>query len=288
MISCSNSILPDVSVVMSAYNAEKYLSAAIESILKQSYKNFEFIIVDDGSKDGTLEIIKEYANSDSRIVWISRENKGLISSLNEALSIARGKYIARMDADDISEPNRLQTQLNFLEDNPSYSVVGSRAIAIDATGQQIGHLRPPASNYFIQSMFFFGNCIIHPSVMINRELTGTELYYAKDALHAEDYELWLRLSEKKQAKFHILKSPLLLYRVLPNSISRSNAKQQLKMSAFLQRKYLFKEGYAGVQNQVIHSLKSLFIDQKKLNYLPIQIIYLARWYIRNFFKQSGY
>lgn len=281
---------PYISVIMSAYNAQAHLSAAIESILQQSYKNFEFIIVDDGSKDESLKIIKHYASSDSRIVWITRENRGLISSLNETLSIARGKYIARMDADDISEPDRLETQLKFLVDNPSCSVVGSRAIAIDDTGRQTGYLRPPASNYFIQSMFFFGNCIIHPSVMINREIIGTELYYSKDALHAEDYELWLRLSKKKQAKFHILKSPLLRYRILQTSISRTHSDKQSEISKKLQSRYLLKNNSISRSNKFLHDARIILFQQRIIRYIPFQIGYLIRSHLKhtiNIFKKKN-
>ena len=125
-----------VSVVMSVYNSEKYLPEAIESILNQTYTNFEFIIINDGSTDNSLRIIKEYANKDKRIIVISRENKGLIFSLNEGIEVSKGKYIIRMDADDISLPNRLKIQLDFMEKNKDIAICGTVAITFDENNNE--------------------------------------------------------------------------------------------------------------------------------------------------------
>ena len=119
---------PLVSVVLSVYNAEKHIVEAIESILTQSYKNFEFIIIDDGSTDGSLEIIKSY--DDERIILISRENKGLIASLNEGIEQAKGKYIARMDADDISLSSRFEEQVTFMEMHEEVGICGTTIIKL--------------------------------------------------------------------------------------------------------------------------------------------------------------
>ncbi|HAS7841575.1 TPA: glycosyltransferase family 2 protein, partial [Vibrio cholerae] len=116
---------PKISVVMSVYNGEKYLGEAIDSILKQTFSDFEFIIINDGSTDKTLEIIKSYMKKDDRIVLVSRENKGLIVSLNEGLDLAKGQYIARMDADDISIKSRFEKQIEFLDSNPDIGVCGT-------------------------------------------------------------------------------------------------------------------------------------------------------------------
>lgn len=117
---------PAISVIMSVYNAERYLADALMSILGQSFTDFEFLILDDGSHDNSLSIIKQYAAQDERIVIISRENKGLIVSLNEMLAMARAPLIARMDADDISLPHRFAEQLAFLNDHPDHGVVGGQ------------------------------------------------------------------------------------------------------------------------------------------------------------------
>ena len=126
---------PQVSVIMPVYNAERFLRLAIDSILGQTFSNFEFIIINDGSTDGSLKIIKSY--KDSRIHLISRPNKGLAPSLNEGLTRAKGQYIARMDADDISLPKRLAQQVDFLDQNPTVGLVGSNYIIIDDSGKKL-------------------------------------------------------------------------------------------------------------------------------------------------------
>lgn len=116
---------PQISVIMSVYNGEKYLREAIDSILNQTFTHFEFIIVNDGSTDKSLNIIKSY--NGSRIILVQQENKGLAAALNEGIKIAKGKYIAMMDADDISLPTRLEKQIQFMEAHPEYVAIGSWA-----------------------------------------------------------------------------------------------------------------------------------------------------------------
>lgn len=130
-----NDNIPKISVVMSVYNAEQYLGEATDSILNQTFKNFEFIIVNDGSTDSSLDIIKSY--NDARIVVIDQKNTGLAKALNNGIKIAKGKYIARMDADDISMPDRLQLQYDFLEKHPECVAVGSNAEIIDKDGNYV-------------------------------------------------------------------------------------------------------------------------------------------------------
>ncbi|EGR0539792.1 glycosyltransferase family 2 protein, partial [Vibrio cholerae] len=123
-----------ISVIMSVYNAEKYLSESIESILKQTFRDFEFICIDDGSTDSSLEILKKYRDLDPRIILVSRDNKGLIYSLNEGLSLARYNYIARMDADDIAREDRLEKQYRYLSNKKNVSVVGSYFNVVNEDG----------------------------------------------------------------------------------------------------------------------------------------------------------
>ena len=207
---------PLVSVVLSVYNGEKYLDEAIESILNQTYEKFEFIIIDDGSTDGSLEIIKSY--NDKRIVLISRENRGLIASLNEGVQTAKGKYIARMDADDIALENRLEEQVTFMEKKLDIGICGTGVIGF---GEEIKE-KPwllSKSDKTIKTELLFSSCFAHPTVMIRRELmVENKLYYDKNFLHAEDFELWTRMAE--YTKFANLKLPLLKYRIINNSITR--------------------------------------------------------------------
>ncbi|MDD4353774.1 MAG: glycosyltransferase family A protein, partial [Candidatus Nanoarchaeia archaeon] len=128
-----------ISVIMSAYNTERYIAEAIESILNQTFKDFEFIIIDDGSTDDSLKIIKRYVKKDRRIKLIhNKKNIGLTKSLNKGLKIAKGQYIARMDADDISLPQRFQIQYDFLEKNKDIFLIGTTAFLIDDKGDRLG------------------------------------------------------------------------------------------------------------------------------------------------------
>jgi glycosyltransferase involved in cell wall biosynthesis len=178
---------------MSVYNAELYLKEAIESILNQTYKEFEFIIINDGSTDNSLAIIKDYSNHDSRIILINRENKGLIYSLNEGISKAKGKYIARMDADDISLPNRFEEQIKFLENNLDIGVVGSDAIVFHKDDKSIWTTYSDSNR--TKAELLFSSPLIHPSVMMRKSIIDKyKLFYKKEYIHAEDLELWIRFA----------------------------------------------------------------------------------------------
>ncbi len=210
--------VPLVSVVMSVYNAGKYLDEAIQSILKQTYKKFEFIIINDGSTDSSLEIIKNYKKEDNRIVLISRENKGLIFSLNEGIQRANGKYIARMDADDISLVTRFQEQVNFLEKNTDIGVCGSW-IEIFGENRKSTIWKLPYKDNDLKARLLFSVPFAHPSIMMRKEIIDKYgLKYDENYKAAEDYKFWLDMS--KYTKFANIPNVLLRYRYLETSISR--------------------------------------------------------------------
>lgn len=215
---------PLVSVIMSVYNAEAFLSEAIDSILGQTYPNFEFIIINDGSTDKSKDIINHYAHLDKRIKVIERPNKGLVASLNEALAIARGKYVARQDADDISLPERFDRQISFLEANTSIGLVGSNIAVIDDQGK-------PVPKHIVNIDFFtspddlklaevFFNQFGHGSVMGKADLLQN-LAYDPAYIHAEDYDLWARLSH--HAHLANLKEPLYKWRFHNEGITSSHS-----------------------------------------------------------------
>lgn len=211
-------ISPIVSVIMPVYNSEKYLSEAIESILAQTLTDFEFLIFDDGSTDNSKLIIDSYAKKDKRIyTYCSSQNQGYTLHLNIGLEKARGPYIARMDSDDISMPNRLEDQVNFLNENPSVVVVGSSSIIIDESSSQIGlDIRQSDSSYlFWQS--FFTNPVSHPTVMFRKEVVLNIGSYDINKEPSEDYDLWTRILKKNDISNII--PPLLKYRKHTNSIS---------------------------------------------------------------------
>lgn len=210
---------PTISVVMSVYNAEEYLEESIDSILNQTYSNFEFIIIDDCSTDSSFAILKEYATKDSRIKLLQKkENKGtqgFIENLNWGLEEARGKYIARMDADDISHPTRFEKQVDFLDNNPSVFIIGAQLDLINEKNEIIGEKLASTDNEEIQERMLKTIQLFHPVIMFRNE----GLRYREKVWYCEDYELYLRLMSK-QKKMANLPIKLLKYRVLENSISR--------------------------------------------------------------------
>jgi len=218
-------INPLTSVLMPVYNAEKYIRAATESILSQTFTDFEFIIINDGSTDGTLDILEEYAQQDRRIRLISRENKGLVATLNEGVGLAKGSLIARMDADDIALPERFQQQIDFLNTHEETVCVGGCAIIIDESGRELTLLKVPANDEKIQEELLKGHAsVFHPAVMYRKKSVQQVGLYRKDFYPAEDLDLWLRLGE--QGNIANLNTTVIKYRFLSNSISGRMAKQQ--------------------------------------------------------------
>jgi hypothetical protein len=193
-----NKSKPLVSVIMPVYNGEKYLREAIESILDQTFTNFEFIIIDDGSTDGSLKIIKYFSGQDTRVrLIINKTNLGVAARLNQGIVASRGEYIARMDADDISLPRRFESQLAFLDSHPQVGVLGTAAYIIDQYGKINGSVRFPSNHLLLLwHLCFFENPIIHPSVIMRRNLINQMSVYNLDVSNAEDLNLWCRLSSK--------------------------------------------------------------------------------------------
>ena len=216
---------PAISVVMAVYNGGVYLSEAIDSVLNQTWQDFEFIIINDGSTDESEKIINSYKETDSRVFAIHRENKGLVESLNEGIALAQSDFIARMDADDISLPYRFALQYQFLNDHPDVVCVGGDPIIIDEDGEEITRLFTPPDDVRIQEMLLSGHCPIeHPTVMFRRAVAESLGNYRKEYETAEDYDLWLRMGEFGQLAN--ITRPLLKYRYLNSSISAKNQTQQ--------------------------------------------------------------
>ena len=200
-----------VSVVMSVYNGEKYLSEAVESILGQTFGDFEFIIVDDGSMDGSAQILAEHAARDGRIRVLSQENRGLTKSLNTAISHARAPLIARMDADDIALPGRFEKQVAAFDANPRLVGLGT-AVATFTDGSANRRTRGVICGAeAIQSALETRNVMNHPSAMIRAEALRDIGGYREKFVTSQDYDLWLRLAET--GDLDNLKETLLRYRV---------------------------------------------------------------------------
>jgi glycosyltransferase involved in cell wall biosynthesis len=183
--------MPLVTVLMPVYNGEKFLAEAIESVISQTYPNIEFLIIDDGSTDGTAAILRRYQAQDRRINLLCQSNQGLVASLNRGLAAARGIYLARMDADDVSSPSRFQQQVDFLEKHPKNILLGSAYELIDEHGSSIRVDRHPSNDTEIRWQMLFHNGFAHSAVMLNtNSLRQNHLMYDPEMEQAEDYELW--------------------------------------------------------------------------------------------------
>lgn len=211
-------LVPKISVIMPVYNCEMYIRQAVESILNQTFSDFELIIIDDCSTDSTLEIIKSY--KDCRINIVEKEqNTGLTNSIIQGVLLAKGEYIARMDGDDISMPGRFKTQLNFLENNPEIILCGS---AVEIIGKNFIS-RYPTTHEMIKIQLCFNASFYHPTIMTRRKVLTTN-NYDKGFEPAEDYELWTRLVTI--GKLANLDEVLLHYRIHENQTSSMRKQEQ--------------------------------------------------------------
>jgi glycosyltransferase involved in cell wall biosynthesis len=205
-----------ITVLMPAYNAGPYIHEAVDSILQQTFTNFEFLIVNDGSKDNTLDVLKKY--NDPRIKIIDQKNKGLIATLNEAIDIAQGNIIARMDADDVCLPQRLELQYKFLKEHPEYVMVGSEADVTDKDGNFLMRLKPVGhTNEEINERINNKCPFIHPCVTFRKDAVIKAGKYPRNALTFEDHLLWKQLLEI--GKVHNLHEVLLQVRFNPESVT---------------------------------------------------------------------
>lgn len=216
---------------MAVYNGQDYLSEAIGSILNQTYKDFEFLVVDDGSTDQSAKIIKEY--KDKRLKYIHQKNQGLAAALNNGVALAKGNYIARQDADDISYPNRLKEQLEFLETHHDVALLGSCFDIINVNSEIVGRSYHLDRNQDIQTEFLLRNPFGHGTVMVRKSvLQEVGGYDGKQEI--EDYELWWRIA--KSYKVANLPESLYAWRVSPQGISHGGSqKRQLPLSVLMQQ-----------------------------------------------------
>lgn len=209
---------------MTVYNAESFLKESIDSILRQNYTDFEFLIINDGSSDGSKEIIEHYASIDKRIRAIHQKNHGLVYSLNKGIKMASGTYIARTDADDVCMDNRLLNQVEFLEANPEVVLLGGGFEIIDQEGYYMETVHPPTQDRDIRRTLLLRNPFGHASVMFRKTAVEKAGLYSDKFGPTEDYELWIRMS--KQGKLAALSRPVYRYRINREGISfNSNGTQ---------------------------------------------------------------
>ncbi|MFW5804566.1 MAG: glycosyltransferase family 2 protein [bacterium] len=223
-----------VTIIMSVYNSEKHLKNAIDSILNQSYQNFEFIIIDDNSTDDTWDILINYNKKDPRVkIYKNTVNKGLPENLNNAIKISEGDYIARMDGDDISDRKRIERQVEYLEHNPDISMVGSFSWLINEEGENIGQKRVHLTTNFKKLLRRID--VIHASVMFRGDFFKKYGFYDPYFKKAQDMDLWLRATEKGAT---IATIPEYLYYIRSDRKLISRRKLGQKFRIEIKKKYL--------------------------------------------------
>lgn len=262
---------PTVSVVMSVHNCEKHIKEAVDSVLSQTFTDFEFIIVNDGSTDGTADILKSYC--DPRIILIHQQNIGLTKSLNRAIAGASGTLIARQDADDRSLPHRLATQVAFLAEHPEIALVGSAVEVISGSGMPLATFRNPANPDEIRGVLRSHNCFCHGSVMFRRDSFFSLAGYDEFFVTAQDYDMWIRFSER--FALANLAEPCYVYRFSTDSVTVKKMVSQHRMAVLARRFAAEREGTrltATSPDEAAAYLSSLLTTEEKTqiieNYKP--------------------
>lgn len=257
---------PLLTVYMPVFNAAKFLDQSISSILDQTFSHFEFIIVDDASTDNSWKIIKSYAKKDKRIIAIKNKiNLGVSLTSNIAISQAKGKFIARTDADDISTPDRLQKQLNYLKKHPQTIIVGGQCNIIDEDNHLIGLKKFPTQSSQIEKMIFWASPIQQGFVMINRSLLPKNFsWYSPSKLTAEEIDLYFQLL--KYGQFANLPDNLYYYRQVSTSLSHQNPKKTFWITLQSRIKAI-KNGFIPTPLSVLVNIFQIIIISILPNYL---------------------
>ncbi len=255
---------PLISVLLPVYNSEAYLSDAIESILSQTFINFELIILNDGSTDNSEAVISEF--KDHRIIYIhSVTNEGLINTLNKGIDLCRGKYIARMDADDVSAAERLQLQYDLMENNPDVIVCGTGIINFDINKKEdVVNVYENDTDLKVELIF---SCpFAHPTVLIRTDIIhNRKIRYNQDFKFAEDYELWTRLCN--EGKMRNINLPLLRYRKHANQVSEISAVKQQITANKIRKNYLQLLKINFTESEL--EIHNIFCTSEKLSQLSL-------------------
>jgi len=269
-----------ISVLMPVYNGEKFLKEAIDSILNQSFKDFEFLIINDGSTDRSKKIILSY--QDQRIRFFeNKKNLGVAKTLNRGLKLAKGKYIARMDADDISLSDRFKKQVEFMEKNPQVAVCGTWV-------KLIGNhniWQSPGDDKTIKSLSLFYSSIYHPTALIRNDLLKRyNLSYNPSFIHAEDYELWVRIMEK--TKVVNLQEVLLFHRIHSKEAGKIYRQTQVKNANRIRLYQLNKLGIFPKKHELaIHQAISYWQFKHDKQFVRVARHWLIKLFIANLRKK---
>lgn len=256
---------PLVSVIMPAYNSEQYISNSVESILNQSYTNFEFIIIDDVSIDGTFNKLLEFKKKDNRIILIKNKKKeGVTKSLNKAIKKARGRYIIRMDADDWSYPNRFKLQVELMEKNPEVVVSGSYIEICDSTLKTKNLRKYHLDDAIIRKHIFRYSPFAHPATIWNAVILKKTLY--NEAIEvSQDYELYFRIG--RMGKFMNIDKPLLRLRMHNDSVSIRKSDLQWKTTVLIRFNAVLLHGYEMSKFDKLYN----FLQEIGIGLLPIKM-----------------
>jgi glycosyltransferase involved in cell wall biosynthesis len=235
-----------VSIVLSTRNRAEYITKALQSVLNQSYKNIEVIVVNDGSTDKTSEIISAFAQKDNRIIILTNKvNLGFVKSLNKGIAFSHGKYIARIDDDDFwSDSKKLEEQVRFFESNPNYVLTGGGTICIDERGREISRYQLPEKDEDIRKRILFDNCFVHSTVVFEKKAFEKSGGYDKNFIGMEDWDLWMRMG--KIGKFYNFPKYFTYYlKQSRNNLSNLNIRNNLRNQIRMRKKY--KNFYPGYQ-----------------------------------------
>ncbi len=263
-----------ITVLMSVYNAGEYLQSSVKSILNQTYRDFEFLIIDDGSEDNSEEVINSFR--DSRIIYKKIPHTGLAGALNYGLKNSSGDYIARIDADDVNTLKRLERQIEFLNPDSHYDVIGSHSAYFNEQGKILFLIKPPSDDKDIKDFLNLHNPINHSSVLFDRKKILNEGGYNESFACYEDFELWFRLKDK--LIYRIIPEVLVYTRLRKNSLTKtSSGNQILKL---LLPNALQKRELSGSANEkkywdsILFWINYFYGDKKNArNYLPPDVTF---------------
>lgn len=238
---------PVVTVLMAVYNGLPFLKESLESVFKQTFPNFELLVIDDASTDGSSELLSDLSDPRLRVLT-NKNNVGLAASLNRGLSEATGYYIARMDADDVCLPNRLKEQVAFLELHPEISLCGTWMSPLENPNII---WKKPTKHDHIKARLLYENCINHPSVMFRHSLFEDKVRYDTSMQKAQDYDLWERLIWDFNAQLAIIPSALVRYRVHPASTGQSSPDKQQEYADQVRMRQLHRLGIKPTPSELL-------------------------------------
>ncbi len=269
---------------MSVYNGAKFLDEAIDSILSQTFTDFEFIIIDDASSDTSLQVINSY--KDARIIVLQNtKNIGLTKSLNIGIAEAKGKYIARMDADDISMPKRLEKQFDFMEEHPEFAFCGSKAISINEEGQEVKYLPDTVCDKdIILAYIFFKNMFIHSTLFIEKKVLTDVGGYDEEFTRSQDYRLYLKLFTNNYFGTN-LNEYTLKYRITKNGVTRVFTESQDFFARLAIKKTLREAFNIDLNIEDIEKMRNTLVIHKKENMLGFfKLLTLKKEIIKAYIK----